>query len=70
MCVVVICKFKITSFLCVCVLLLPFKLKFIFFKVKLMVKLTVYYDGDNRVDRSYYRQLTLSDRITYSSRMI
>ena len=41
MCVVVwfslICKFKITSFLCVCVLLLPFKLKFIFFKVKLMV---------------------------------
>ena len=24
-------------FLCVCVLLLPFKLKFIFFKVKLMV---------------------------------
>ena len=29
MCVVVICKFKITSFLCVCVLLLPFKLKFI-----------------------------------------
>ena len=28
MCVVVICKFKITSFLCVCVLL-PFKLKFI-----------------------------------------
>ena len=33
----VICKFKITSFLCVCVLLLPFKLKFIFLKVKLMV---------------------------------
>ena len=70
MCVVVICKFKITSFLCVCVLLLPFKLKFIFFKVKLMVYYLKIDRGDNRVDRSYYRQLTLSDRIAYSPRMI